>query len=61
MEAEQRGVKTGFNATSDNLIIDKMVTQLYNKSCSHGWVSGWVLQPTALLVFWGYVNSLPLL
>ena len=28
---------------------------------SHGWVSGWMLQPTALLVFWSYVNSLPLL
>ena len=28
---------------------------------SHGWVSGWMLQPTALLAFWSYVNSLPLL
>ena len=32
MEGEQRRAKTGFNATTDILIIDKMLTQLYNKS-----------------------------
>ena len=32
MEGEQRRAKTGFNATTDILIIDKMLTQLYNRS-----------------------------
>ena len=34
-----------FNATTDILIIDKMVTQLYNKSC-FTWLSEWVNAPT---------------
>ena len=44
-KGEQRGVKTGFNVTTDILIIDKMVTQLYNKSC-FTWLSEWVNAPT---------------
>ena len=44
-KGEQRGAKTGFNATTDILIIDKMVTQLYNKSC-FTWLSEWVNAPT---------------
>ena len=43
-KGERRGVKTGFNATTDILIIDKMVTQLYNKSC-FTWLSVWVNAP----------------
>ena len=44
-KGEQRGAKTRFNATTDILIIDKMVTQLYNKSC-FTWLSEWVNAPT---------------
>ena len=45
MEGEQRRAKTEFNATTDILIIEKMVTQLYDKSY-FTWLGEWMNAPT---------------